>query len=607
MKWQSPLKESGVSLCFNASLHEENFSLLLERFPEIAFRYMHEPFAKRPGAASDDSSLCDELLGELCVDTLFIYGIDIHSHAEKILFWLNQKKERTLFIIESDLSQIDLFLKAEKAKDILSHQRISIHFAKDDEEICALFDEIVPLLSTDKLDMVASAKRGEEKQRVESIRQMLFRKTALIHSLCTETLYYHLLVQNILPNIARGAIAGYVNHFKGACKGVPAIICGAGPSLSSAVVQLKTLYSSAVIIAAGSAITALSNYGVRAHIHMAIDPNDEEYARLKSAAPQEVPLFFAPRVNAKIFDVVNAPLGLMSTATGGPLEEHLEKELGLDGPILGTNLSHEALSVTTMAVSLAEFMGCSSIILCGVDLCFTDMQRYVEGVVASSEVTKEKLENVQSSLDRSLQMDDVHGSKVYTLVRWIMEGECFAQFAKQHPHVKFFRGTEAGLHIDGFEVCNLLDIKEKYCRENVDISGMFHQLIHRHPCGYSGALAGATLDLKSSLLRTQNIVEAIIEEIERMQNKVDDESTSFISARQSVFEMDLEEELASKVLLGALSAVLDKILQKGLDDAQELSASEARRYFLVKEKTKWERILTIIESFKCSLTKADIL
>ena len=64
---------------------------------------------------------------------------------------------------------------------------------------------------------------------------------------------------------------------------------------------------------------------------------------------------------------MNGPMGYMRLL--GQLHDlWMEEHAGLEGCFIGSTLNVESLSVTTINLALAHFMGCSPIIFCGVDL-----------------------------------------------------------------------------------------------------------------------------------------------------------------------------------------------------------------------------------------------
>src|SRR5690606_30787893 len=111
----------------------------------------------------------------------------------------------------------------------------------------------------------------------------ILREATLSYSLYQEDKYYHLLFRNLLKNFRYLSKSFQAESLKGCFQGIPAIICGAGPSLTQALPVLSECKEKALLIAGGSTITALSKNGILPHLSLAVDPNPEEYERLHPA------------------------------------------------------------------------------------------------------------------------------------------------------------------------------------------------------------------------------------------------------------------------------------------------------------------------------------
>ena len=99
-------------------------------------------------------------------------------------------------------------------------------------------EECATEFSFDKIE-VSALKAYEKRARFKKIKLSLLRKTVLWNALTTETILNHLLHDNIIPNLRRIPHCCYINHWKDALKGVPIIICGAGPSLKAVADDLR--------------------------------------------------------------------------------------------------------------------------------------------------------------------------------------------------------------------------------------------------------------------------------------------------------------------------------------------------------------------------------
>ena len=591
-----------MSLACDAQIREDNISALFERYPDIAFQICYEKKIKEPCEVVDcNYPMWKEKLHLDGIDTVYIYGIDAGRPLIALIDWLHEKKDRFIIILEDDATQIDLFLDATCAKSILLDPQIHLCFAPSYKGLSKALDSCTLMVTSDRVLLIASPPYGALfPSRVSKLRLTLLRKTALISTVLTEALHYHLLASNLLSNFSKVDKACYVNRLKGVFKGIPAIICGAGPSLETVACEIKELDKSALIFACGSAIKALAAYGVNAHMGLALDPNLEEYDRLKESQSFLSALFFSSRLNARILDAIHPPLGYMSTATGGALEAHIEKKMSLDIEPLGKELSHEALSVTTMALSLAYWMGCSPIVLCGVDLSYTGMRRYADAVGIGGAVSQQELKSNLSALERLMIKKDQSGKKVYTLVKWVMEAKVLSSFAKKHKSTIFYRGTKEGLDLKAIPYRSLSELKKEH-ETSFDLRGKLHALMQENKILPKVSLQEIRQELLQSTGRSKQIIEQILQELELSSTKISQDDECLISARQSVFEMDLEDEVAYSLFLAQVLGAQEKILSRIYTVPDCKNSPEYKSAFLDKEMKKWQRLYKICEKLENKL------
>ena len=586
---------SCVDLVCDMSLKDKNISLLYEKYPEIAFQYSCMEFSTSLSVADEeDIPGWREALPLEGIDTLYVYGIGTGLYYQALSSWLKEKKERALIFIESQMSEIDRLLCHQIAFALLQDPQVSIHLVDDLDSWESVLDECVSLFPTDRVEFVASPLYKKKYiNELPDLRLSLLKKSALVHSYLSEALHYHVLTKNLVTNFSHIPGSSHINALSGAFKNIPAIICGAGPSLGKVTKELEELSSHALIFGGGSAITALASQGVAAHIAMAVDPNYQEYLRLKNSQAFEVPFFYASRIHPGVFDVISAPLGYMSTDTGGTLETWVEDKFSLDLPHIGRDLSVEALSITTIAVSLAQMMGCSPIIFCGVDLAYTDMKRYVDGVLPSSSVSSSCLEKQPEAMEKMVIRKDRKGKEIYTLIKWLMEASCLGSFAKDHPDTPFFNCTDSGLEIPFIPYKDFSELAASLRKNSWDLRGMLHAKMQETLIIPSIPLSTLKQELVKSLENAKALIQDIFSEVEELQNHVGDSRYPLISARRTVIEMDLQEEVSFKVLLSLAPTALERLLaRKFWSDAEETSL-EYRKCVADKELAKWKQLLHI--------------
>jgi 6-hydroxymethylpterin diphosphokinase MptE-like len=236
--------------------------------------------------------------------------------------------------------------------------------------------------------------------------------------------------ENFAANLRQLPRAGHWRHLVGKYSGVPAIICGAGPSLDNVLDKLH----GGLIIAAGSALTGLRH--VRPHLAVGVDPNPPQLHRMLAHHAFEVPLLFRPRMHHEAVALHHGPLLYLSGENGHPIARYAEQKLNLEGPemVHGYNVVH-------LAVEVARNLGCSPIILTGLDLAFTDGAPYASGVD-------------DAGVDEPrILTTDIHGNPIETLQKWITEADWLSRYS--HP---LYNATGAGLPIAGVPTFDLASL-----------------------------------------------------------------------------------------------------------------------------------------------------
>jgi hypothetical protein len=413
----------------------------------------------------------------------------------------------------------------------------------------------------------------------------------------TEALYTHKLLGNLLRNIKRWPGSFFASGLKGKFCGIPAVICGAGPSLQEHYSLLKNLEDRALIIAGGSTIAALSNHGIFPHLGLALDPNADEFGRLKMASAYEMPLIYATRLQPDVFNTANGERGYLISDTGGSCERYFEKEMGIEGDPVGPELGPEAFSVTTLAIALAVEMGCNPILLDGIDLAYTGMQRYAAGVLPSSHVQVSEMRKQRQASERLLKRKNIHGHYVHTLVKWVMESECIASFAKAHPETRFVNVSEGGIGFPGIPNVSLIELCKKELIQTLDLRALVHSTIQGLKMPHlKEKIAIEMKEVGESLIRLGSIAQAMIDELERVRDLIPFGTVALPTGKMAILEIDFQEEKAFECLFPHLGPALDKLLSRAFY-ASPYSTDEEQRILLVESKiAKWKQWKEMIDS-----------
>lgn len=493
---------------------------LEKRYPDIAFQLQISPQQTFKAASRYQ-------INPQGAEVIYLFGISEESYLQ-LKEWLSEKKEHALVFIEENLGAIRAFLKTPHAKEILDHPQVHLKVAGM-VPLENVIEELAQTFPTDRLKIYNPKKRKEAAHLLE-------RSSVALSALYSDVLYGHRLFQNLVVNFPKLLKGFNPNLWKNAFKGIPALICGAGPSLENEIQQLKALSNHALIIAGGSSIAALAHHGISAHLNMALDPNREELRRLQSAAPIASPLLACPRLQEDVLPLCSGPIGYLYSATGGLPEEWLRLQLGLNDQPIGQELSREAFSVTTLAIAFAEFLGCNPVITVGVDLAKSHNQRYASGVDASP-------------LEASLLEKPVKRGKLTTSLKWIMEADAISDFAMKHPDTQFFNASSIGLAIPNLPYISLRDLKS----ESYSIQAKIEELI-----------ASSRFSNQNLHAKWQELHESVQRSLTLIENEQNLTRREFL----------LGEEPAYHCFLQGIDAALQQVLKRYFVDEESRSLAK---------------------------------
>ncbi len=512
-------------------MYRSHLALLMERFPLLA---LTAPFFPIQEVCPEDFSRWPQVFPD--VEILYVYGLNLKAY-ELLQPWLQEKTSRKAIFLENQLGAIGAFLHKDGAAKFLSDPQIELHALPKGRALREVLQKLSQMHPVSSLDLIALPSR--KTSYFLSLRLQLLRKTILSQAILQDRSHGYQLFFNFVRNAPQSQRSFYFNALRGSFASIPAIICGAGPSLSSAFKILSSLENRALIFACGSAIAACSRAGITPHFCVAVDPNEEEFFRLKNSFAFEVPLLYSTRVHPHVFSALNGPFGYVRSQFSDISQLWLEEELGLSDPLIGHQLSSESISVTSMAIAAAEWLGCSSILLAGLDMAYTGNQRYCSAV-GVSQTSKEK--HSETTPDRLLIKKDRQGKKVNSAVRWIMESSSLSHYAKLHPHVQFINTTDGGIGFQSIPYQPLSEAAQSFTQE-YDLRGRLHAAISSSPMP-SLSIPEKLSSLRSSLLN-------VIDHLRILSN--------LKPGSPILAEIEMKEELAFSVLFYDIFRILPHI------------------------------------------------
>ncbi len=557
--------------------------LLADRYPEIYYALIFGQIGDcdHPIQSQEIPEPSEE------IEVVYLFGLESGPVYKNLYSWLQKEPTRQLVILEDDLGSFTFLTKTEANKELLQHSQVHLRYVRDWDEF---LDHIAPDFPCKHIEVLTSKKYAKSRKSFFArMRHKLLRNTALFYVHFSEALHASLINTNFFYNAHHLPTSFNGNRLEGQFEGIPAVICGAGPSLGEAAPWLNQLEDRAIIMAGGSAVTALGHLGIVPHLAFAIDPNHEEYERFKANIVQEVPLLYGHRIRHEVFSTFNGPLGYMRSATGGRGEAWLEEKMGISQEIIGLELGPEALSITTMALATAVAMKCNPIILIGVDLAYVDMQRYAPGVVVDSSIDSSKLARQTEHLDTFVKRKNAQGKPILTLIRWVMEAEALGSFAKKHSSTAFFNASEKGLCISHFPYLPFDSWIAQHCQKAYDLRGQIYAQAEslRFTSSTHQDIKEFFLPLKDSLHNLLKLISEVHLEILRLEKVVD---ATLDSGRLLALNMLCEEEVAFAPLLETTGIAFDLLKPHPIPSYAQEDILKDRQLHLNFLKAKWEHM-----------------
>jgi len=329
---------------------------------------------------------------------------------EALIDWLDEKQERTLLVLDEkkEMARID--------------DRVYWCQLGNEEEVA----KKLVFLSVGYLPHPGNSEKSEEEMAASFAKlSYLIEKNQLIASDFQNQGLTQL--DNFFKNASFAGQSVEGTDLFGKFQGVPALICGAGPSLEIDAEQVAALKDHALLFAGGTALSSLAMMGITPHFAGAIDPHSPQERHFLHKA-HHLPIFYQNRTNP---DRLKEWEGKGVWIPGG-LNDLFEK-VHFDG---GWNVS-------TFLAAIAYEMGCNPIILVGVDLAQSKDKSYA------------------SDLPRTEGGDlvQVPGTEFYSRTDWLFARDWLTEHARSRPDRQWIQTSKGGLDIGGFERKDLEEIK----------------------------------------------------------------------------------------------------------------------------------------------------
>lgn len=382
-----------------------------------------------PMASSEAPSLA--ILDDPTCDVLCLCGVYVEKIYSKIALWLSKSDHRSLVIVAHCPQIISQIAMLPNAGQILRNEQVALHYVPMRDLGSIRLEEIVAPYSLLKWHFIASCAADVLCNRLQ-YRLGTYRRRFAAYAQAHSGYY-----ANAFQNICQLPGSYSLNTLNGAFCGVPAIICGAGPSLAKQADVLRSLLPKALFLAGGTAVNVLNALHIDPHLIVTVDPHPSSIARVLAATSICAPHCFRLGAHALSLRWLHGESIYIPGAGGHSLAPYVEQQLGINSlDIVDT------MNVVTLAVVLARSLGCSPIILVGCDLAYTSFSSdYAPCVMHPAFIDKA----VEASSEKQIWMRDIFGKPIATNSRWLAESNWLSYYAKEHPELVLFNATEGGI------------------------------------------------------------------------------------------------------------------------------------------------------------------
>lgn len=398
---------------------------------EAAIHSLHDPI-KQAGRFVDSIEIRES------VDAFAVIGFGLGYHVHDLIRRLEPAKH--VLAIES---REDVFRAALESRDLgffLARPNVHVFVGTD---YIGFLDWLKTFLNFTNVDSL-SVIRHMESYRLNpafygeislEMEKAVSRRRVELNTLVQ---YGPDLETNVIRNLPHIASAYGVNRFTGALQGVPAILVGAGPSLSAALPMLREVQDRAVIVVADTATKLLLREGIRPHFTALLDMTDKTVKFFKDLPAADAPaVVFDP--DAYHETVRDYPGPRITFESVVPWTRWATSVGGEKGAM------EKGISVVHTGYLFLREAGADPILFTGIDLAFPGKTTHAEGVVlgwGTGEVTPEMEHQLTLPSVTGGQVKSVIAFKTFVTVFEILVSQTKAKVINTSPEGALIRGTE---------------------------------------------------------------------------------------------------------------------------------------------------------------------
>ncbi len=358
--------------------------------------------------------------------------------------YIKKNKNANLIIVEPDIFIFLFFLSSRDLSDFFKHKNLSMLLGVYPNEVMDFFSatkqENLPIFKQPSLIAVSSAwfnelevlkKRREEKDKLNKNTLKKFGKIWL---------------KNLLKNIEQIEKLNGIIEFENLFKNYKALVIAAGPSLNAHLKIIKPFVNSFVLIVTDTAVRACLREGITPDFILLMDSQYWNYLHLSDLNIKDSILVTETSVYPAVFRIKTR--ATLLCASSFPLSIYIEELIGNKGKLVTGG------SVATAAWDFARVLGCTEIIMAGLDLAFPNFQTHFFGsrFEENSNSNSSRFTPTETSSHRSLysavpEIADGYKNSVLTDKRMKMYAWWFESKLEEFKTIKTYNLDPQGLKI----------------------------------------------------------------------------------------------------------------------------------------------------------------
>jgi len=383
------------------------------------------------------------------------FGLGYHLHMFTQLY-ANKVHAKKIIVFEDNINFFHLAMEMIDFSHLITHPDIHFFIGEDPgdsfpkirREILTDKGTALHLRSTKVIPLPANIHLNDKfyHEALNNTR-MAFRQAMIIAG--NDPTDSFIGIDNMLGNIKPIVSHPGINQLKDKFKGIPAVTVASGPSLKKNMHLLRDIRDRALIISCDSNFLPLMKRDIRPHIVASLERTAGTGQFYEGTQDVDgIYLAFCPLVQPDVYDSFQGKKIIVFRPFSHFDWFHLDKGTLPIGP-----------SVSNMAFSIAEYLGCDPIIMIGQDLAFAEGgDTHVEDMRFG-----ERDENYYSSIIKTEGND---GNPVNTSRTW----EIF-KMAHEEDIISYkglcINATEGGAKIRGAHVMPFAEVIKKYCQKEV--------------------------------------------------------------------------------------------------------------------------------------------